>query len=121
MLSVTKSLPPYAVLVLILLAFDALGQANGFPPEKRMQSRQGYPGQADVVAHRLISKGTHLMCMQVESHPKQEDDGAACLVKFKDGSNRTLKFHDTIELKNSSEVSLECLGDKPTKCTVGLF
>jgi hypothetical protein len=120
-MSRSKFLCGIAVLIPITLACIAFGQEYGFPPDKRIESRQGYPAAADVISHKFVSKGTHMMCMHVQSHPKEGDDGAACLLKFQDGSKKTLNFHETMQAASDGEVYLECLGDKPTKCTVGLY
>ncbi|HEV7217456.1 MAG TPA: hypothetical protein VGN39_01185 [Terriglobales bacterium] len=96
-------------------------QDRGFPPESRLTSRQGYSGQEDVIDHKSVSKGTHLLCLQVEHHPKQTDDGAACFLRFQNGDKHTLKFGETMQANSDGEVYLECLGDKPTKCTAGLY
>lgn len=116
----------YLCVVLIPLAISSvsLGQEykkRGFPPDKRIESRQGYSANTDVIAHRFVPKGTNLMCIQVEHHPKQDDDGAACLLRFQEGSKQTVGFHETTQAPISGEVYLECLGDKPTKCVIGLY
>ena len=120
-MSLSKFLYAIALLIPITLGSIAFGQQNGFPPDKRIESRQGYPAAADVISHKFVSKGTHMMCMHVQSHPKQGDDGAACLLKFQDGSKKTLDLHETMQAPSDGEVYLECLGDKPTKCAVGLY
>jgi len=93
----------------------------GFPPSSRVESRQGQPDQPDVIGHRHISKGNHLKCILVEHHPKHVDDGAACLVKFDDGDKFTLKSTESMRAPKDGEMSLECLGDRPVRCTVGTW
>lgn len=110
-----------AIALILAPAIFGQGEKNGFPPDSRMESRQGYPGQSDVVAHRFVSKGTHFECIQVEHHPKESEDRAACQLKFQDGTTRTLEFNETTQAAIDGEVYLECLGDKPTKCVAGLW
>lgn len=115
---------PILILIPLTVASVSLGQNNrerGFPPDTRMESRQGYPGDSDVIAHKFVSKATNLMCIEVEHHPKQDDDGAACLLRFQDGTKQTVNFNETTQAPSDGEVYLECLGDKPTKCVVGLY
>jgi hypothetical protein len=99
----------------------ATAQSNGFPPSARLVSRQGWPGEQDVIAHKHISKGTHFKCIQVEHHPKGKDDAAGCLLRFDQGGGQTLPYGKETEAAVDSDVYLECTGDKPTKCTVGLW
>jgi hypothetical protein len=93
----------------------------GFPPESRLESHQGQPDEPDVIGHRHIAKDVHLKCIQVEHHPKQGDDGAACLLRFEGADKYTLKFGDSMRAPREGEMYLECLGDKPTRCTVGMW
>lgn len=104
----------------ICLAQYAHGQypSKGIPPSQWLQSRQGYPDQPDVIAHAHISKGTHLACTQVEHHPKHENDGAGCMLRFADGDKQTLTFGQQSLAPLDGEVYLECAGDRPTSCTV---
>ena len=106
--------------ILVVIASIGASQTNGFPPDRRIKSHQGYPGQPDVIAHKFVSAGAHLRCIQIESHPKQSDN-AACLLKFQNGEKKTLAFNETMQANNDGEVYLECFGDKPTKCTVGIY
>ena len=96
-------------------------QSNGFPPSTRIESRQGRPGEPDVISHQHGSKGTRLECIQVEHHPKHVDDGAACILKFEGGDKYSLKHGESMQAPKESEVYLECAGDKPTRCTVGVW
>lgn len=96
-------------------------EANGFPPESRMESRQGREGQPDVIAHRPVVKGTHFKCLQVESYPKSVEAVAACILRFESGLRTKLDFGQSTAAPEAGEVHLECSGDKPTRCTVGLY
>lgn len=113
----------YVLVATITMASTLFAQEEktSSPPESRMETRQGYSGQSDVVAHRFVSKGTLFRCIQVEHHPKDRDDHAACQLRFKDGSEYTLAFNDTTHAEVDGEVSLKCLGDKPTKCVIGMW
>ena len=113
--------PLVPVALFIGLAYPSGAQMHGFPPESCLDSQQGQPGKSDVIAHRAISKGTGLECIQVESHPKHRDDGAACLLRFADGTKKILRIREQTTATNDGEVYLECPGDKPTRCSVGLY
>jgi hypothetical protein len=91
------------------------------PPSSRIESRQGQPGRQDAIGHKRVSKGTSLKCIEVEHHLKQGEDGAACLVRFERGDKYTLKHGESMQAPKDSEVDLECLGDKPTRCIVGVW
>jgi hypothetical protein len=93
----------------------------GFRPDMQIESRQGHPGKPDVIAHKHVSKGVRVKCIQVEHYPKQVDDGAACVVKFEDGSKQALTFGQVTKAPSDGEMYLECLGDRPTRCTVGVW
>lgn len=116
----------FSVFVLaILLAMVALASGQevnrrGFPPDKEIESREGYPERADLIAHKHVAKGTHMQCLSVQSHPKHGDDGQACLIKV-DGHTQRLNFHETTQMAADGEVYLECLGDRPTKCVLGFY
>jgi len=94
----------------------------GFPPESRIESRYGQPGQADVTAHKHVSKDLHLKCIKVEHNP-QHDDGAtaACVLKFDGGNKHTLHYGEAIKSPKDGEVYLECLGGRPALCEVGTW
>lgn len=94
----------------------------GFPPESRLESRYGQHGQADVTAHKHVSKGTHLKCIMVEQNP-QHDRGveAACLLRFEGGDKYTLYNSESMKSPGDAEVYLECAGGKPSRCTVGTW
>ena len=107
---------------LTLIAQDQQeGPLTGFPPPTRMETRQGYPGQADVVSHRHTLKGSHAKCILVEDHPGQADENAACLLRYDTGDKHRLNFNDSIRFAKDGEIYLECLGNKPTRCVVGLW
>lgn len=93
----------------------------GFPPSSRMESRQGQDGQPDVISHRHIPKYTQAKCIQVEHHPKQGDDGAACLLRLDSGEKYKLKYGESVRFSKDDDAFLECLGDKPTRCMIGLW
>jgi len=94
---------------------------KGFRPSMRMESRLGYPGHADVITHRHIAKDTHAKCIQVESHPGQADDGAACLLRYDTGEKYRLNFVESLRFPRDGEVYLECSGTKPARCVIGLW
>ena len=84
-----------------------------------LQSRQGTQGRADFIDHKRVSTGAHLICYVVEAHGDEEE--RACVLKFGNGSKSTLKFEGTTQVSKDDEVSLECLGSKPTRCQVGIW
>ena len=91
---------------------------KGIPRSQWLESHQGYPDQPDVIAHKHISKGTHLACAKIEHHPKLGDDGAACILRFENGDKQTLAFGLESDSPGDGEMYLECAGDKPTSCIV---
>ncbi len=97
---------------------DDYDRRQGFPSESRIESSQGQPDTPDVISHKYVSKGTRMKCIQVEHHPKQEDDGAACVARLRAYANYTLKFGEVMRAPNDSELYVECAGDKPTRCTL---
>lgn len=120
--------PAFAVLMTVACSVFLVAQENddydsrrGFPPESRIESSQGRPNEPDMISNRHLSKGTRMKCIQVEHHPKQADDGAACVAKFEDYARYTLKFGETMRAPKDSEVYVECAGDKPTRCTIGVW
>jgi hypothetical protein len=100
---------------------DDYDSKRGFPPESRIESSQGQPDRPDVISHKYLSKGIRMKCIQVEHHPKQPDDGAACVAKFEGYAQYTLKFGEVMRAPKDSEVYVECAGDKPTRCTIGVW
>lgn len=86
-----------------------------------LRSWQGQPEKPDRIDHKPASKGANLVCYQVESYPKQGDDGRACLLTFQDGSKSKLNFKESLRVAKDDEISLQCLGDKPTLCSVGIW
>lgn len=106
------------------LAFQP--QADKNPParsarESLMESRQGQPGLPDIVAHRQVTKDTHLKCVKIEHNPKQAGDRPGCLLRFEDGDRRMLSFGEWFRSPKNGELYLECAGDRPTRCTVVLW
>jgi len=96
---------------------------NGFPPATRIESRQGFPGKADVISHKRLAKNTRAKCISVQYNPEQTQDGEtpACLLRFSDGKKHALRFNETLRLAKEQEVYLECLGGKPAACVVGVW
>jgi hypothetical protein len=96
---------------------------TGFPPSTRMESRQGYPDHADVNSHRHMVKDAHAKCISVQDHPGQAGEGenAACLLRYDTGEKYRLNFKKSIRFPKDGEVYLECLGNKPTRCVIGLW
>jgi len=91
------------------------------PPSPFLESWQGEPDIPDVIDHKRVSKGAHLTCYSVRSYPKNGDDGHACSLTLKSGGKRTLYLDDSVQVSKDDEASLECLGDKPTRCKVGIW
>jgi len=116
-------LSPLVSFVFLAKAFSfAWQEPTRVPPIiSVVESKQGLPGEPDVISHKHVSKGAHLKCIQLEHYPKRIDDGAACLLKFKPGNKYTLRQGESMEVPKDSDVYLECPGDKPTRCTVGIW
>ncbi|HEV2467809.1 MAG TPA: hypothetical protein VGS78_01340 [Candidatus Sulfotelmatobacter sp.] len=100
---------------------DEYDSRRGFPPESRIESSQGQPNKSGIVSHKYVTKGTRMKCIQVEHNPKHADDSAACVAKFKGYASYTLKFGEVMRAPKDSEVYLECAGEKPTHCTIGVW
>jgi hypothetical protein len=117
------SLTLLACLVPLIAQDQEEDPLTGFPPPTRMESRQGYPGHADVITHRRIVKDAHAKCIQVEYNPDQssESENAACLLRYDTGEKYRLNFKKSIRFPKDGEVYLECLGNKPTRCVIGLW
>jgi len=116
------SLTLLASLVSLIAQDQEEDPLTGFPAPTRMESRQGYPGQADVVSHRRIVKDAHAKCIQVEYNPGDAgDESAACLLRYDTGEKYRLNFKKSIRFPKDGEVYLECLGNKPTRCVIGLW
>ena len=107
--------------LLCLYAPMALGQLAHNPWSPFLRSVQGQHDKRDVVDHKRVSQGANLVCYSIESHPRQGDDGKACLLKFVDAGTHVLSFKDSIKVTKDDEVYLECLGDRPTTCQVGIW
>lgn len=91
------------------------------PPSPFLESWQGESDMPDFIDHKQVSKGAHLTCYSVRSYPKNRDDGHACSLTLKERIKRTLNLDESIQVSKDDEVSLECLGDKPTRCKVGIW
>jgi hypothetical protein len=61
----------------------------------------------------------HLIGYAIE--PQGNDDGKACVLNFTDGNKRTLAFGESMQVLTDGEVNLECLGEKPTRCSVSVW
>jgi hypothetical protein len=94
---------------------------TGFPPSTRMETRQGYPDRADIISHRHIAKDTHAKCIQVEDHPGQGTESAACVLRYDTGEKYRLEFYKSMRFAKDGEVYLDCSGNKPVRCVVGLW
>ena len=94
---------------------------TGFPPSMRMESRQGFTGQADVISHRHVVKDIHAKCISVQYNPDQASESAACLLRYDTGEKYRLNFKKSMRFPMDGEVYLECLGNKPTRCAIGLW
>ena len=110
-----------ASVFLVAQVNDANDNPKGFSPESRIESSQGQASEADVIGNKYLSKGTRMKCIQVEHHPKQADDGTACVARFEGYARYTLKFGETMRAPRDSDVYVECAGDKPTRCTIGVW
>lgn len=86
-----------------------------------LESKQGQPGKPDVIDHGRALKGVHLRCTQVESNPRQGNDSRACILRFEGTDAITLGFGRSLQVPKDGEGYLECLGDKPTRCTLGIW
>lgn len=85
-----------------------------------LESRQGgWEDKPDVIDHKRASKESTLVCYLAASHPKNGNDGRACHLRFADGTEQTLKFKECVQISKDVDVSLDCLGDRPTRCSVG--
>jgi hypothetical protein len=114
------------VFLSVMISFTLEGQQHedppyGFPPNSRVESWQGRSDQPDIIGHRHIAKETHLKCINAEHHPKHPDDGGACLARFEGGEKYTLNVGESMRAPKDGELFLECLGDKPTRCVVGVW
>jgi len=112
----------YGAILFSLLPLTASGQGKVTHEASRpfLESRQGgWEGQPDVIDHKRATKGDTLVCYTTGSHPKNGDDGRACHLRFADGTEQKLKFKESIQISKDVDMSLDCLGDKPTHCAVG--
>ena len=109
------------VLLLVGVSIICQGQRYGFPPNSRLESSEGQPNQPDVIAHKFASKGTNFKCTLIESHPKRPEDDAACVLRFENGKKEIVGHGKSTQAEKDGEVYLECSGDKPTRCVVGLW
>lgn len=91
------------------------------PPSPFLESWQGEPDMPDFIDHKQVSKGAHLTCYSVRSYPKNGDDKHACLLILKDGTKHMLCLNESIQVSKDDEALLDCLGDKPTRCKVGIW
>jgi hypothetical protein len=82
-------------------------------------TRQGnYPDGPDVIVHATVSQDDTLMCMLVGVIDETHKASTACVVKFKDGGQRTLAFKEFMKVPTDSEISLECSGEAPRHCVI---
>ncbi len=115
-------LPFYSAILLSLIPLISSSQikVTDEPSRPFLESRQGgWEDKPDVIDHKVASKGSTLVCYATGSHPKNGEDGHACHIRFADGTEQTLRFKESIQVSKDVDVSLDCLGDKPTHCAVG--
>jgi hypothetical protein len=91
------------------------------PPSPFLESWQGEPDTPDFIDHKRVAKGAHLTCYSIRSSPKNGDDKHACSLSLMDGTKHMLCLNESIQVLKDDEASLECLGDKPTRCKVGIW
>ncbi len=88
-------------------------------PTSFIESRQGnHPDGPDLIAHAFVLKDDTLMCMSVEVYDETHKVSTACVIKFKNGSKRTLAFNQFMKAPGDSEISLECFGRVPRRCVI---
>ena len=88
-------------------------------PTSFVETRQGnHPDGPDLIAHAIISKDDTLICMSVEVYDETHKASTACVVKFKDGSKRTLASGQFMKVPADEEISLECSGHVPRRCMI---
>jgi hypothetical protein len=83
-----------------------------------IESRQGNHPDGDITGHASVSKDDTLMCMLVGVYDETHTAATACVVKFKEGSQRTLAFKEFMKVPTDSEISLVCSGQVPRRCMI---
>ncbi len=79
-----------------------------------IESRQGNHPDGPAA----ISKNDTLICMLVEVYDETHQASTACVIKFKDGSQRVLNHGEFMKSAVDSEVSLQCSGRVPRRCII---
>lgn len=121
-----------APLLVLLITFSASlrlvsqgkqDDPNLFPPKIRMESRQGFQDQRDVVSHHHIAQNTYAKCISVQYNPEQERgaERAACILRYDTGEKYKLDFNEGMRFSKAGEIYLQCLGNKPIRCVVGFW
>jgi len=108
-------------LLILCLAASVSAQDEPKPVHRTsfIHSRQGnYPDGPDEIAHASVSKDDTLMCMLVGVYDETHKASTACVVKFKDGGQRTLAFKEFMRVPTDGEMSLECSGQAPRHCVI---
>ena len=81
-----------------------------------IESRQGnHPNGPDMIGHASVSKDDTLLCMLVEVYDETHIASTSCVVKFKDGSKRTLTSGQFMKSQEDGEMSLACSGRVPRR------
>jgi hypothetical protein len=115
--------PHLSALLAILFVSSASLAAQDEPKPTHhtsfIESRQGNnPDGPDVIAHATVSQDDTLMCTLVGVIDETHQASTACVVKFKDGGQRTLAFKEFMKVSTDSEISLECSGHVPRHCVI---
>jgi hypothetical protein len=113
----------HTLIYLFILGFAASLAAEDEPklahPTSFLETRQGHhPDGPDKIGHASVSKDDTLMCMSVEVYDETHQASTACVVKFKDGSKRTLASAQLLKIPEDGEVTLLCSGSVPRRCMI---
>jgi hypothetical protein len=84
-----------------------------------VESRQGHhPGGPDRIGHGIVSQEDVLMCVLVGVYDETHKAQTACVVKFKEEFQVTLKQGQSIQSPENGEFSLICRGQVPRRCMI---
>lgn len=109
------------VLFVVSSTASVIGQdaSRTIRPTSFVESRQGnHPDGPDSIGHASITQYDILMCMLVEVYDETHRSQTACVLKFKDGPQRTLNQGESMLSYQSGEFSLECRGRRPRRCMI---
>jgi hypothetical protein len=71
-----------------------------------------------MIGRANVSQEDVLMCMLVEVYDETHKASTACVLKFEDGTKRTLNFGEFMQPPGDGEFSLECRGRVPRRCMI---